>query len=85
MIEQYSGRRLFFDGVSNSFEVEIVAILISPEGENYHAAIKLRFPCTNNMIEYKTCIFRLKMALKMEIKNLVVFSDSDLLVHQTLK
>nr|XP_027122209.1 uncharacterized protein LOC113739164 [Coffea arabica] len=37
------------------------------------------------MAEYETCIFGLKMALEMEIKDLIVFSDSDLLVHQTLK
>ena len=37
------------------------------------------------MAEYETCIFGLKMALEMEIKDLIVFGDSDLLVHQTLK
>ncbi|XP_027169433.1 uncharacterized protein LOC113769160 [Coffea eugenioides] len=46
---------------------------------------KLRFSCTNNMAEYEACIFGLKMALDMEIKDLIAFSDSDLLVHQTLK
>ncbi|XP_071940161.1 uncharacterized protein [Coffea arabica] len=60
-------------------------ILVSPEGKHYPATAKLQFPCTNNMDEYEACIFGLKMALDMEIKDLIAFSDSDLLVHQTLK
>ncbi|XP_027178217.1 uncharacterized protein LOC113777381 [Coffea eugenioides] len=56
----------------------------SPEWRLFFDA-KLQFACTNNMAEYEACIFGLKMALEMEIKELVVFSDSDLLVHQTLK
>ena len=37
------------------------------------------------MVDYETCIFGLKMTLKMEIKDLIVFSDSDLLMYQILK
>ena len=40
MNEQYSGWRLFFDGVSNSFGVGIRAILV-PEGIHYLTAAKL--------------------------------------------
>ncbi|XP_071923088.1 uncharacterized protein [Coffea arabica] len=85
MSEQYLGWRLFFDGASNSFGAGIGAILVSPERKHYPATAKLRFSCTNNMAEYETYIFGLKMALDMEIKDLIAFSDSDLLVHQTLK
>ncbi|XP_027184114.1 uncharacterized protein LOC113782420 [Coffea eugenioides] len=78
MNEQYPRWRLFFDGVSNSFGVEIGAILVSPKGKHYLFAAKLRFSCTNNKAEYETCIFRLQMALKMKIKDLIVFSDFNL-------
>ena len=83
--EKCSEWRLFFDGASNSFGAGIGAVLVSPEGKHYPGSAKLRFFCTNNMVEYEACIFGLKMALEMEIKDLIVFSDSDLLVHQTLK
>nr|XP_027090324.1 uncharacterized protein LOC113711359 [Coffea arabica] len=83
--EQSPEWRLFFDGASNSLGAGIGAVLVSPEGKHYPAAAKLQFACTNNMAEYEACIFGLKMALEMEIKELVAFSDSDLLVHQTLK
>nr|XP_027083616.1 uncharacterized protein LOC113705912 [Coffea arabica] len=85
MSEQYPRWRLFFGGTSNSFGAGIGAILVSFEGKHYPATAKLRFPCTNNMAEYETCIFGLKMALDMKIKDLIAFSDFDLLVHQTLK
>ncbi|XP_071939076.1 uncharacterized protein [Coffea arabica] len=84
MNEQYPGRRLFFNA-SNSFGVGIGVVLVSPEGNHYPAVAKLRFSCTDNMAEYESGIFGLKMALKVEIKDLVVFSDSDVLMHQTLK
>ncbi|KAL3515060.1 hypothetical protein ACH5RR_021962 [Cinchona calisaya] len=76
--------RLFFGGASNTFGAGIGAVLISPEGRHFPATAKLQFPCTNNMAEYEACILGLKMALDMGIKELDVFSDSDLLVHQTL-
>ena len=85
MNEQYPRWRLFFDGALNSFRARIGVVLVSLERKHYPSTAKLRFSCTNNMVEYETCIFGLKMALKMEIKDLIVFSDSDLLVHQTLK
>ncbi|XP_027109345.2 uncharacterized protein [Coffea arabica] len=78
MNEQYPGWRLFFYNASNSFGAGIRAVLVSPEGNHYPAATKLRFPCTNNMDEYETCIFGLKMALEMEIKDLIVFNESNL-------
>ncbi|XP_027075959.1 uncharacterized protein [Coffea arabica] len=85
MSEPYPEWRLFFDGAANSFGAGIGAVLVSPEGKHYPGAAKLQFACTNNMAEYEACIFCLKMALEMEVKELIAFSDSDLLVHQTLK
>nr|XP_027090333.1 uncharacterized protein LOC113711367 [Coffea arabica] len=85
MSEQCPEWRLFFDGAANSFGAGIGAVLVSPEGKHYPGAAKLQFACPNNMAEYEACIFGLKMALETEIKELIAFSDSDLLVHKTLK
>ncbi|XP_027178013.1 uncharacterized protein LOC113777173 [Coffea eugenioides] len=85
MSERCPEWRLFFDGAANSFGVGIGAVLVSPERKHYPGAAKLQFACTNNMAEHEACIFGLKMALEMEVKELIAFSDSDLLVHQTLK
>nr|XP_016451706.1 PREDICTED: uncharacterized protein LOC107776337 [Nicotiana tabacum] len=46
--------------------------------------IKTSFPCTNNMAEYEACILGLRMAVDMNIQELLVICDSDLLIHQEL-
>ncbi|XP_027083542.1 uncharacterized protein [Coffea arabica] len=74
MSELYPEWRLFFDGAANSLGAGIGAVLVSPEGKHYPGAAKLQFPCTNNMTEYEACIFGLKMALEMEVKELMAFS-----------
>ncbi|XP_070036651.1 uncharacterized protein [Nicotiana tomentosiformis] len=51
--ESYPGWRMFFDGAANFKGVEIGAVLISEFGEHYLASAKIRFPCTNNMVEYE--------------------------------
>ncbi|XP_070007484.1 uncharacterized protein [Nicotiana sylvestris] len=44
--------------------------------------LNLDFPYTNNMAKYEACILGLNMAVDMNIQELLVISDSDLLVHQ---
>ncbi|XP_070009824.1 uncharacterized protein [Nicotiana sylvestris] len=77
--------RMFFDGVANFKGVGIRAILVSETGQHYPVSAKLRFPCTNNMAEYETCILWLNLAIDMNIQELLVIGDSDLLVHQVLE
>ena len=43
---------------------------------------KLRFPYTKNMAEFEACILGLKMAIDMNLQELLVIGDSDLLIHQ---
>ena len=82
--EPYSGWRMFFDGAANFKGVGIGAVLVSETGQHYPISAKIRFSCTNNMAEYEACILGLRMAVDMNIKELLVIGDSDLLVHQVL-
>ncbi|XP_055806917.1 uncharacterized protein LOC129875663 [Solanum dulcamara] len=55
--------------------------------EEYHGwrmffDAKFKFLCTNNMAEYEACILGLRMAVDMNIQELLVIGDSDLLIHQ---
>ncbi|XP_075099053.1 uncharacterized protein LOC142175941 [Nicotiana tabacum] len=81
--ESYIGWRIFFKGAANFKGVRIGAVLISEFGQHYLASAKIRFPCTNNMAEYETCILGIRIAIDM-IKELLVIGDSDLLIHQVL-
>nr|XP_004231733.1 uncharacterized protein K02A2.6-like [Solanum lycopersicum] len=73
---------MFFDGAVNSRGSGIGAVLISESGQHFPATTKLRFRCTNNMVEYEACILGIRMALDMNIQELLIIGDSDLLIHQ---
>ncbi|XP_070010938.1 uncharacterized protein [Nicotiana sylvestris] len=80
--EPYNGWRLFFDRAVNFKRVGIGSVLVSEIGQHYPVSAKLRFPCTNNMAEYEACILGLKMAIDMNVQELLVIGDSDFLIHQ---
>ncbi|XP_010319982.1 uncharacterized protein [Solanum lycopersicum] len=48
-------------------------------------AAKLRFNCTNNMAECEACIVGLKIAIGINVYELLVIGDSDLLIHQVYR
>ncbi|XP_070049106.1 uncharacterized protein [Nicotiana tomentosiformis] len=74
--------KMYFDGAVNIKGVGIGAILISPIGQYYPATAQLRFFCTNNTAEYEACIMGLKMALDLDVHELLVMGDYDLLIRQ---
>ncbi|XP_070008487.1 uncharacterized protein [Nicotiana sylvestris] len=74
--------KMYFDGAVNIKGVGIGAILISPIGHHYPAIARLRFFCTNNTAEYEACIMGLKMAIDLDVHELLVMGDSDLIIRQ---
>ncbi|XP_069150824.1 uncharacterized protein [Solanum lycopersicum] len=80
--EAYPSWRLFFDGAANHQGKGVGAVLVLESGQHYPMAAKLRFNCTNNMAEYEACILGLKMAIDMNVYELLVLRDLDLLTHQ---
>jgi hypothetical protein len=71
-----------FDGALNALGKGVGAVLISPEGEHYPVAAKLKFKCTNNMAEYEACALGIQLALDMKVKRLMVYGDSSLIINQ---
>ncbi|XP_070034737.1 uncharacterized protein [Nicotiana tomentosiformis] len=82
IVESYPGWRMFFDRAENFKGVRIGAVLILESGKHYLASAKIRFPCTNNMVEYEACILGIKMAVDMNIKEHLIIGGSDQLIHQ---
>ncbi|XP_075092044.1 uncharacterized protein LOC142172160 [Nicotiana tabacum] len=79
--QSYPWWRMFFDGAANFKGVGNGAVLISELGQHYPTSTKIRFPYTNNIAVYETCILMIRMAVNMNIKELLVIGDSDLLIH----
>ncbi|XP_070037059.1 uncharacterized protein [Nicotiana tomentosiformis] len=82
IIEGYNSWRMFFNGVTNFKGVGIRAILVSETDQHYPVYAKLRFLCTNNMAKYEACILGLRLAINMNVQELLVIGNSDLFVHQ---
>ncbi|XP_069154524.1 uncharacterized protein [Solanum lycopersicum] len=82
IFEIYPRWRLSFNGAENHQRKGIGAVLVSEPGQHYPMAAKLQLNCTNNMAEYESCILGLKMAIDMNVHELLVIGDLDLLIHQ---
>ncbi|XP_019241549.1 PREDICTED: uncharacterized protein LOC109221524, partial [Nicotiana attenuata] len=74
--------KMYFDVAVNIKGVGIGEILISPNGHHYPATARLRFFCTNNTAEYEACIMGLKMAIDLDVHELLVMGYSNLLIRQ---
>ena len=85
VVTSLSGWRMYFDGVANHSRYGIDVLLISPYGNHIPRSIRLAFsdrhPAMNNIVEYKTCILGLKIALELGIRQMEVFGDSNLVLR----
>ena len=69
----------------NNRGVGLGVILVTLEGETIPMAKKLDFKVTNNMAEYKACIYGVEAALAAGAKDLLVYEDSLLVISQANK
>ena len=74
--------KLFTDGSSNEHHAGAGVILITPEGHQFHCAIRFDFTASNNEAEYEALLARLRLAMDMNIKVLDIYSVSQLVVNQ---
>ncbi|GMQ03573.1 hypothetical protein CsSME_00049329 [Camellia sinensis var. sinensis] len=74
--------KLFVDGASNRHGAGLGIVLISSHGLTIEHSITLGFPASNNEAEYEALLAGLKSALQMKASELMVYSDSQLVVNQ---
>ncbi|XP_074359580.1 uncharacterized protein LOC141698888 [Apium graveolens] len=73
---------LHVDGAVNNCGSGAGIVLVTPEGHRLMSAIHFKFYVTNNDAEYEALINGLKLALEVGAVNLIVRSDSELVVNQ---
>ena len=80
-----SGWRMYFDGAANHSRHEIGVLLISHHGDHIPRFVRLAFfdrhLAMNNIVEYEACILGLETTLKLGIRQMEVFSDSNLVLR----
>jgi len=77
--------QMFFNDTANKKRYGIGILLIAPDDSHTPIAIKLNFPCTNNMTKYEACTIGLKVARQKGIQCLHVYGDSALIIGQVLR
>ena len=73
---------LYFDGSKYKEGAGAGCLLIDPKGNKTCIACRLEFNCTNNTIEYEALIQGLKKMIDLEIKVLVAYGDSEIIIWQ---
>ncbi|GJZ25362.1 reverse transcriptase domain-containing protein, partial [Tanacetum coccineum] len=74
--------RLYTDGASNSGGFRVGLILLAPDDVEYSYALRLNFSNSNNNAEYEALLAGLRLAIKMQVKDIHAFIDSKLVASQ---
>ncbi|XP_016652592.1 PREDICTED: uncharacterized protein LOC107881971 [Prunus mume] len=73
---------LYVDGSSNAHGCGAGLVLISPDKVVLEYALRFKFHASNNEAEYEAFLAGLRLAQEMGAKQIQIFSDSQLVVHQ---
>ncbi|XP_022856263.1 uncharacterized protein LOC111377401 [Olea europaea var. sylvestris] len=73
---------LFVDGSARDTSSGAGVVLISPEGHKLNSVVRFGFKATNNVAEYEALLAGLRLAREMQVKRLLISSDSQLVVSQ---
>src|SRR4029450_5694784 len=74
--------KLFVNGSATQAGSGIRIEIQTSDGTALRQAIHLEFPASNNEAEYEALIAGLRLAQTLQVKNLQVFSDSQLIIKQ---
>ncbi|KAI5327825.1 hypothetical protein L3X38_027221 [Prunus dulcis] len=73
---------LFVDGSSNAQGCGAGIVLVSPNKVALEYALCFKFQASNNEAEYEALLAGLRLAKEMDPRQIQIFSDSQLVVHQ---
>jgi ribonuclease HI len=76
---------MYFDGSLKLQGAGAGILLIAPGGEQLKYALQLLFPASNNAVEYEALIHGLSIAVSLDIKKLMVYGDSLVVISQINK
>ncbi|GKE14701.1 hypothetical protein Tco_1422278 [Tanacetum coccineum] len=74
--------KLVIDGASSSNGSGAGLMVVIPEGKEYTYALRFEFETNNNEAEYEALLAGLYIAKEMEIRELIIFVDSQLVANQ---
>jgi ribonuclease HI len=60
-------------------------LFISPLGKHLHYVLRLHFPASNNVAEYKALVNGLRIAIELGVRRLDAHGDSQIVIDQVMK
>ncbi|XP_066361290.1 uncharacterized protein [Miscanthus floridulus] len=74
---------MYFDGALNINGAGVS--FITPTKDKLCYVLRIHFPASNNTTEYEACLHRLRIAIELGVKRLIVYGDSMLVINQVNK
>ena len=74
---------MHFDGSKRYWGLGAGVVLTSPKGGRLEYVLQIHFTASNNVAEYEALAHGLKLAKAMNIRRILCYGDSDLVVQQT--
>jgi ribonuclease HI len=76
---------MYFDGSLMKTGAGASLLFISPLGKHVRYVLRLHFPASNNVVEYKALVNGLRIAVELEVRRLNARGDSQLVIDQVTK
>jgi len=75
--------QMHFDGLKMRTGLGAGIVLTSPKGDKLKYTLQIHFAASNNMTEYEALVHRLRLAKEIGIRQVLCYSDSDMVVQQS--
>ncbi|XP_066320150.1 uncharacterized protein [Miscanthus floridulus] len=76
---------MYFDSVLNISGASACILFITPTKDKLRYVLRIHFPASNNAMEYEACLHGLRIAVELDVKRLMVYGDSALVINQRNK
>jgi ribonuclease HI len=76
---------MYFDGSLMKTGAGVGLLFISPLGKHLRYVLRLYFPASNNVAEYKALVNGLRIAIELGVRRLDARGDSQLVIDQVMK
>jgi ribonuclease HI len=76
---------MYFDGALNLKGAGASVLLICPQGEQLKYVLQIHYKTSNNGVEYEALIHGLCIVVSLDIKQLLAFGNSKVIINQVNK
>jgi hypothetical protein len=76
---------MYFDDALNINGAGAGILFITPTKDKLRYVLWIHFPASNNAAEYEACLLRLRIAIELGVKSLMVYGDSAVVINHLNK